>query len=66
MQINGVIFNAGGAYSLDKIVKTLKKAGRYHKCKLCGRKWVNDEGKLCESCAYLVSIEYSDKRKKSD
>ena len=43
-------------YSLRSVIKTLKEKGAYYKCRVCGRKYVQEENGVCKGCKYLVDL----------
>jgi len=51
-KINGISFGTYDKYTNEELIKILKEKGRYYKCRVCGKKYVEKKGDLCESCKY--------------
>ena len=49
-------------YSLNALIKILKEKGRYFKCKICGRKYVEKENDLCKNCRYFANLTIEEKK----
>lgn len=50
-KINGLLFGED-SYTLNNLIEILKEKGRYYKCGVCEKNYVEKEGGLCESCKY--------------
>ena len=60
MIINGIEFG-NTSCTINSVITQLKKKGKYWKCRVCGRKYVEVEGTLCENCRYFADLKYSNK-----
>ena len=62
--VNGIAFGTYDRYKIEKIIEILKEKGRYYRCRVCGKKYVQKEGDLCENCKHFANLEYKEKNGK--